>query len=126
MSLRHVSVPWTWILSFALAVVAGGCGGSDEPHEGYASVGGRRLLPGVSKATTPTAVRPVSHHSSLGFSGSWIAFRPSVWRNRHRQKAMNRITATKTVPVIQNVMSMVVSIKVQLEAMGVAHHGLIT
>ncbi|MEE8537819.1 MAG: alpha/beta hydrolase [Acidobacteriota bacterium] len=44
MSLRHVSVPWTWILSFALAVVAGGCGGSDEPHEGYASVGGRRLF----------------------------------------------------------------------------------
>ena len=44
MSLRHVSVPWIWILSFALAVVAGGCGVSNEPHEGYASIGGRRLF----------------------------------------------------------------------------------
>ncbi len=33
-----------WILSLALAVVAAGCGVSDEPHEGYASIGDRRLF----------------------------------------------------------------------------------
>jgi hypothetical protein len=37
---------------------------------------------------------------------------------------MNRPTATKTDPVIQNVMRIVSSTYPQFEAMGVHHHGL--
>ena len=37
---------------------------------------------------------------------------------------MNRFTATKTMPVTQKVMSTVVSIILQLEAIGVNHQGL--
>jgi hypothetical protein len=37
---------------------------------------------------------------------------------------MNTLTATKTSPVIQNVISIVSSIAPQLEAIGVKYHGL--
>jgi len=37
---------------------------------------------------------------------------------------MNKLMATKTNPVTQNVMSIVVSIALQLEAIGVKYHGL--
>ena len=41
--------------------------------------------PGVSMATMPTVVMPVSHHSSFLFSGSYAARRPSWWRNFNTQ-----------------------------------------